>query len=293
MQGDEENQDPTRNDAGRFSVRLRVATGILSADQLGVIRDVAIRYGQGYVCLGAKQEVEIPGVSVSEVPAAQAALQAAGLSAGNAGARGRNVAACAGAERCAHAFLDARALGRALEMLFGGDESPVPVKIAVAGCPNACTAPQVADIGFVGMVEPVLDRGRCTGCGACAAACDKKALTMRRGLPRRDPQRCDCCGACLAACPERALRAGRLGYTVYVGGKVGRYPQVGSVLARFVPEEEVPDLAGRILGVLREHGQPRERLFSLTRRLGIERLRAFVHSRPLHRIPLSDVTGGN
>ncbi|MBI3948410.1 MAG: 4Fe-4S binding protein [Armatimonadetes bacterium] len=281
-------ESASHEDGGRFTIRLHVSTGVLSAEQLGVLRDVARQYGQGYVHLTARQGIELPGVSLRDLSAVQASLAHAGLSTGSAGSRVRNVVACTGGDKCQHAFLDGPALGHSLDMLLGGEDLPTQVKVAVASCPNSCTAPQMADIGFVGTVEPVLDRALCNGCGACTAACDERALTMRRGLPRRDPQRCHYCGACVVSCPTRALRAGRVGYMVYVGGRVGRRPQMGHVLARFVPEDEAPDLAGRILGFLRDYGEPRERLYPLIRRVGLDLLRARVHSRPLHRTPIRE-----
>lgn len=281
-------EDEIRESADRFSVRLAVPTGILSADQLGTLSNVARQHGAGFVQLAARQAVEIPGVGLAELGTVQTILSAAGLTTGTPGARVRNVVACTGVEKCGQAFLDPRVLGRALDLLFGGDDFPAQIRIAVAGCPASCTAPQMADIGFVGMVEPVLDRATCDGCGLCADACDERSLVMRRGLPRRDPQRCAYCGACVAACPAKSLRAGRLGYTVYVGGRAGRRPVAGSVLARFVAEEEAPDVAARVIAYLRQNGQPRERLYSLIHRTGIEPLRAYVHSRPLHRAPLRD-----
>jgi anaerobic sulfite reductase subunit C len=279
-----------RDETGHFTIRLRVSSGVLSADQLGALRDVARQHGMGFIHVTPRQGVEIPGVRLDDLAVVQAALAGAGLSTGGTGSRVRNVVACTGGEKCAHAFLDGRALGHSLDMLLGGEDFPAQIKVAVAGCPNSCTAPQMADIGFVGTVEPVLDRALCDGCGLCAAACDTKSLIMRRGLPRRDPQRCDYCGACVVVCPIRALRPGRQGYTVFVGGKVGRRPQMGAVLARFVPEDEAPDLAGRILSFLRDYGMPRERLCPLIRRVGLDTLRAYVHSRPLHRTPVREAS---
>ena len=281
-----EQEDAPREDLERVPVRRRVPAGLLSADQLGVLCDVARQHGMGFVSLTTRQGIEIPGVHLRELGAVQSRLSAAGLCAGTPGARTRNVVACTGSDKCAAAFLDARGLGRALDLLFGADEFPPQLKITVAGCPNSCTAPQMADIGFVGTVEPVLERSNCDGCGTCAGSCDENALIMRGGGPGRDPQRCDFCGACVVACPKKALRPGRLGYTVYVGGTIGRRPQVGTILARFVPEQDAPDMAARIVAFVRERGQPRERLSAIIRRVGIDHLRTYVHSRPLHRIPV-------
>lgn len=280
-----EEEAASREDAERFTVRVRVARGVLTAMQLDVLREVAQRHGSGFVRLLPQQGVEIPGIRVTELHAAQNILSAAGIPFGSAGPRLRHVGVCSDAGKCPRAFVNCSALGDALEMLLGREDPAVPIKIAISGCPNSCTAPQMADLGFVGLVEPVLQRGACDGCGKCAAGCDAGALVMRRKLPRREPERCDYCGACVAACTPKALRPGKVGYTVYVGGKAGRRPQVGSILARFISEEEAPDLAARLVSLLREQGQERERLSSLLQRMGMDAFRTALYGHCQHRVP--------
>lgn len=63
--------------------------------------------------------------------------------------------------------------------------------------------------GAVSLVEP-----RCTGCGACIAVCDRRAI--RRVNALTVAIKCDGCGdregepACVRACPEDALHMERL-----------------------------------------------------------------------------------
>ena len=106
---------------------------------------------------------------------------------------------------------------------------------------------------------------------------------MRRGLPRRDPQRCNFCGDCVAACGFNALRPARVGYTVYVGGKAGRRPCLGAELARFVPEEDAPEVAARVIGFVSERARPRETFGAVLRRIGLDALRSYAITRPSQR----------
>ena len=50
-----------------------------------------------------------------------------------------------------------------------------------------------------------LDKGKCTGCGACVAACPQNARTMEKTFPIVNKELCKHCGACLDACPGGAI----------------------------------------------------------------------------------------
>ncbi len=106
-------------------------------------------------------------------------------------------------------------------------------RITLADCPNACSQPQIKDIGIIGACTPQLTDETCTLCEACVDACRENAITLLTDNegPQIDMARCLHCGACMNVCPTGTISAGAKGYRVQLGGKLGRHPQ----LARELP----------------------------------------------------------
>jgi anaerobic sulfite reductase subunit C len=99
------------------------------------------------------------------------------------------------------------------------------LKIAMAGCPNGCSRPQIADLALVGSVRPVFDKDLCTGCGACAEVCPDDAIELQE-VAIHDPTRCLGCLNCSRACAEEAITLGPPFARLYLGGKLGRHPRL-------------------------------------------------------------------
>jgi anaerobic sulfite reductase subunit C len=106
-------------------------------------------------------------------------------------------------------------------------------RISIADCPNACSQPQIKDVGILGAATPGLTESPCSACGACTDACREDAVVLSENgqASAIDLQRCVHCGSCVATCPNGTLEAAKKGYRVLVGGKLGRHPR----LARELP----------------------------------------------------------
>jgi dissimilatory sulfite reductase (desulfoviridin) alpha/beta subunit len=114
-------------------------------------------------------------------------------------------------------------------------------RITLADCPNACSQPQIKDIGIIGACAPRLTEEPCTLCEACVEACKENAITLdnAKESPKIDMDGCLYCGKCIQACPTGTIAEGSKGYRVQLGGKLGRHPRLAKELPGIYSEEQV------------------------------------------------------
>ncbi len=142
--------------------------------------------------------------------------------------------------------------------------------IVIAGCPNACSRPQIADLGIIGVSQPRTSEEPCSGCGACVENCPDQAITL--GEDGRTPEistpPCLACGQCSQTCPTGTLIERERGFRLLVGGKLGRHPQLGRELAGIYSATETLTVAGTCLDIFQQHNQHGERFGEVLHRLG-------------------------
>ncbi|ACV68566.1 4Fe-4S dicluster domain-containing protein [Desulfohalobium retbaense] len=134
------------------------------------------------------------------------------------------------------------------------------LRISVAGCPNGCSRPPIADIGFIRAVRPRCQRTSCTLCGNCLAACREGALHFDLAGVCIDPLTCMQCGACQRVCTERALEGYLSGWRVMIGGRLGRHPELALELPGLFSNQQALDLLSATAAWWAEHWSPRTRL---------------------------------
>jgi dissimilatory sulfite reductase (desulfoviridin) alpha/beta subunit len=279
-------EDPRRSgfipqkQPGLYAVRLQVAGGSLGADQLVRLAELVRRYGSGLVHLTARQGVELLDIPSEQCPALSAELKRSGLSVGVRGNRVRTVTACS-AERCRFGLIRAQGLAAAIDAHFYGRGGlPHKFKIGVTGCPNACLKPRENDLGIQGVVRVRLAPDRCTGCGACVRACPAGALKLAEGIAVIDRRRCLGCSRCVRVCAQSAWQQAEVGFRVFAGGKMGKFPRLGRVVFPFVTgEESVLTVIDATLSFYASEGKPQERFADTIRRVGWDRYRAYVRER--------------
>lgn len=146
------------------------------------------------------------------------------------------------------------------------DGNPKPhqqVRIVLAGCPNACSRPQIADFGLIRAGVPTIDTDTCSDCGGCAATCPEGAISSREGTHRIDRAKCLYCLRCRGICSEGALTSEKTGYRILVGGRLGRRPMLARELQGVYPLRQGLDLLEACLAFLRRRFEPGIRLGDL------------------------------
>ena len=117
-------------------------------------------------------------------------------------------------------------------------------RITLADCPNACSQPQIKDIGVIGACTPALTHEPCTQCEACVEACkeDAIALNHENECPKINLARCLHCGKCITVCPTGTIAEKQRGFRIQLGGKLGRHPQLASELPGIYTESQVLEI---------------------------------------------------
>ena len=107
--------------------------------------------------------------------------------------KGYRVETCFGSGGCPNAAVDAgdlvdnieKALSEAELRSFLKEKVDGPLKIhhdfrvSVSNCPNACSRPQIADIGIIGAKTPAVDPEKeCSRCEGCVEACPDGAVSL-------------------------------------------------------------------------------------------------------------------
>ena len=142
-----------------FMMRVRIPGGQLEADQLRAIAGVAKEYGRDLADVTDRQNVQFHWITIEDVPAVWERLEEVGLSSQQAcGDVPRNILGCPVAGIDAAEVLDASAVLRATEDVATNSPDltnlPRKFKTAISGCATQCTAHEVNDVSFAGVIGP-------------------------------------------------------------------------------------------------------------------------------------------
>jgi len=142
-----------------FMMRVRIPGGQLTAHQLRTVAGIATEFGRDLADVTDRQNVQFHWIRIEDVPEIWSRLEAAGLSSIEAcGDVPRNILGCPVAGVDHAEILDATEVLRATEAVAAGNPElanlPRKFKTAISGCASHCTAHEVNDVSFVGVVGP-------------------------------------------------------------------------------------------------------------------------------------------
>lgn len=147
-------------------------------------------------------------------------------------------------------------------------------RVSLADCPNACSQPQIKDIGIIGAALPEVTDAACSNCEACVDACREAAVQLPEGgaRPLIDYQRCLACGQCMAVCPTATLVTGQAGYRIQLGGKLGRHPRLARELPGIFNEAQVVDMIRDCIALYKEKSRDGARFAEILSEADFDRL---------------------
>ncbi|MDQ1901039.1 nitrite/sulfite reductase [Paracoccus sp. WLY502] len=127
--------------------------GDASAEQMRLLAELAEQYGHADLRISHDQNVVLPHVHKSDLPAVYAALQKAGLATANAGLTS-DIIACPGMDYCTLATARSIPIAQEIATHFkdaGLEDEIGKLNIRISGCINACGHHHLGHIGILGL----------------------------------------------------------------------------------------------------------------------------------------------
>lgn len=193
--------------------------------------------------------------------------------------RGVDVAACFGGAGCPNSAAACDDLAKEIEAILAqadilsflkahvktGIKFHHEFRVVLSECPNACSRPQIADVGILGARVPGISDEPCSQCRACVETCPEQAIHLDEepGLPGIDPEKCLSCGKCIRACPTGTITEKRRGYRVLLGGRLGRHPRLGMEVLGIHSRKEVLDILKKAVKFYKTHSTEGRRFSQL------------------------------
>ena len=200
--------------------------------------------------------------------------------------RGYRIETCFGSGGCPNSIGNSASLVPRIEALFeqadilGFLKSQVKdglkfhheFSVAIADCPNACSQPQIRDVGIIAAMKPALCGESCSQCGICIETCKENAIILNSDSPEIDFSRCLSCGQCIRFCPSGTITEGEKGFRMQLGGKLGRHPRLGTELPGIFSADEVIDILTNCIRFYKTHSRNGERFASVFHNTDLEEL---------------------
>ncbi|MGB9928456.1 MAG: NAD(P)/FAD-dependent oxidoreductase [Methanosarcina sp.] len=164
-----------QRDRETYAIAPHLPGGIVDAETLIKIANVAKKYGAAALKMTSAQRIAIVGLKEEDLDNVWAELD---MKPGAAiGLCVRSVKFCPGTTFCKQGKQDSVDLGLKLDEKYHGMPMPSKLKMGVSGCPNSCAEPAIKDIGIMGTAK-----GYTLMVGGSAAAVPRIAQVIAREL---------------------------------------------------------------------------------------------------------------
>ena len=139
-----------------FMLRIRLAGGRMTSEQLRTVAWVSERFGRDVADVTDRQNIQLHWIRIEDVPRIFEAIESVGMTSCEAcGDTPRTMIGCPLAGIDAHEVLDATPDLLAAHHRFTGDPAfsnlPRKFKTSISGCAQQCAAHEINDISFVGV----------------------------------------------------------------------------------------------------------------------------------------------
>ncbi|MBW4573927.1 MAG: ferredoxin--nitrite reductase [Aphanothece sp. CMT-3BRIN-NPC111] len=203
---------------GKFMMRMRMPSGILTSPQMRVLADIMQRYGdEGSADITTRQNIQLRGIRIEDVPDILNRLQQVGMTSIQSGMDNvRNITGSPVAGIDASELIDTRELVQQVQdtLTNGGKGNPeftnLPRKfnIAIAGCRDNSVHAEINDLAFIpAYKDNLLGFNVLVGGFFSAKRCDA-AIPLNAWVPPQDVV--DLSQALLEVYRDNGLRSNRL-----------------------------------------------------------------------------------
>jgi ferredoxin-nitrite reductase len=202
---------------GKFMVRMRMPSGIVTSPKLRVLGDVIQRYGdEGSADITTRQNIQLRGIRIEDVPEIFRKFQAVDMTSVQSGMDNvRNITASPVAGIDAAELIDTRELVQQVQDMITNNSQgnpeftnlPRKFNIAIGGCPDNSIHAEINDIAFVpAYQEGVIGFNVLVG-GFFSATRVAAAIPLQAWVPPDDVV--DLCRAILLVYRDNGPRANR------------------------------------------------------------------------------------
>ena len=170
---------------GFFVLRTRMpSTGAYTEAELKILADISKKYAKGILHATVRQGLEIPFIKYEDIHDIENELSRARIDKGTSGPRLRATTVCPGNNWCKQGLVNTFSLAGRIEKELGlkcGLDLPHKFKIAISGCPNACTRPQAAEIGVHGQLDSATkETGYAVYIGGCGGRVSRPGVRLEK-----------------------------------------------------------------------------------------------------------------